>query len=72
MLKITNLVKHYPGGDPANPVVKGIDIHVESGHLVTFLGPSGCGKTTTLRMVAGLEKPSSGTIAIDGQPVYSS
>jgi iron(III) transport system ATP-binding protein len=72
MLKIKNLVKHYAGGDPANPVVKGIDISVEAGHLVTFLGPSGCGKTTTLRMIAGLEKPSSGSISIDNECVYSS
>ncbi|RXZ38700.1 ABC transporter ATP-binding protein [Oxalobacteraceae bacterium CAVE-383] len=72
MLKIKNLIKHYPGGDPANPVVKGIDISVDAGHLVTFLGPSGCGKTTTLRMIAGLEKPSSGSISIDNECVYSS
>jgi iron(III) transport system ATP-binding protein len=72
MLNIKNLIKHYPGGDPANPVVKGIDISVEAGHLVTFLGPSGCGKTTTLRMIAGLEKPSSGSITIDNERVYCS
>jgi iron(III) transport system ATP-binding protein len=72
MLKITNLVKSYPGGDPKNPVVKGIDIRVDAGQLVTLLGPSGCGKTTTLRMVAGLEQPSFGTIEIGGTTVYSS
>src|ERR1700692_4567877 len=72
MLKITNLVKSYPGGDPKNPVVKGIDIRVDAGQLVTLLGPSGCGKTSTLRMVAGLEQPSFGTIEIGGTTVYSS
>lgn len=72
MLKIKNLVKHYPGGDVSNPAVNGIDISVDVGHLVTFLGPSGCGKTTMLRMIAGLEKPSSGSISIDNENVYSS
>jgi iron(III) transport system ATP-binding protein len=72
MLKITNLVKTYAGGDPKNPVVKGIDIQVDAGQLVTLLGPSGCGKTTTLRMIAGLEQPSVGTIEIGGATVYSS
>jgi NitT/TauT family transport system ATP-binding protein len=43
-----------------------IDLHVAPGEVVTLLGPSGCGKTTLLRMIAGLEVPSSGTIAVDG------
>ncbi len=49
--------------------VAGIDLDVEEGQFVTFLGPSGCGKTTTLRMIAGLERNDSGTIAIAGQTV---
>ena len=50
-------------------VVKGIDLHVRSGEFVTLLGPSGSGKTTTLRMVAGLERASGGTIAVGGTPM---
>ena len=50
-------------------VVKSINFEVGSGKLVTLLGPSGCGKTTTLRMVAGLELPTSGEIYISGQEV---
>jgi putative spermidine/putrescine transport system ATP-binding protein len=42
---------------------------IQRGEFVSFLGPSGCGKTTTLRMVAGFESPSSGTIRIDGKDV---
>src|SRR5215510_3650812 len=45
------------------------DLQVERGEFVSFLGPSGCGKTTTLRMIAGFETPTSGTIVIDGQDV---
>jgi iron(III) transport system ATP-binding protein len=49
--------------------VDNIDLHVEAGKLVTLLGPSGCGKTTTLRMIAGLEMASSGTISIGDRDV---
>src|SRR5216683_6505950 len=50
-------------------VVQNFALAVERGEFVSFLGPSGCGKTTTLRMVAGFEQPSSGTIRINGQDV---
>jgi iron(III) transport system ATP-binding protein len=57
-------------GDASSPlVVKGIDLQVPKGTLTTILGPSGCGKTTSLRMIAGLESPTAGTILIDGQDV---
>jgi iron(III) transport system ATP-binding protein len=46
------------------PVVENISFHVNQGELLTLLGPSGCGKTTTLRMIAGLESPDSGEIAL--------
>src|SRR5258706_9981969 len=46
-----------------------IDVAVEQGEFISVVGPSGCGKTTFLRMVAGLEPPTSGTILIDGQPL---
>jgi iron(III) transport system ATP-binding protein len=50
-------------------VVKGVDFRVPKGTLTTILGPSGCGKTTILRMIAGLETPSGGSIHIDGRDV---
>ncbi|MFY1638246.1 ABC transporter ATP-binding protein [Solwaraspora sp. WMMB335] len=49
--------------------VKGISFDIADGELLVILGPSGCGKTSTLRMIAGLETVSSGTISFDGRPV---
>ena len=49
--------------------VREVSFEIEAGHLVTLLGPSGCGKTTTLRMIAGLELPTSGRILIGAQDV---
>jgi len=50
-------------------VVQKFDLNVERGEFVSFLGPSGCGKTTTLRMVAGFEIPTAGSIKIDGKEI---
>ena len=52
--------------------VDNLNLTIEDGAFITLLGPSGCGKTTTLRMIAGLETPTSGEIIIDGQTVFSS
>jgi putative spermidine/putrescine transport system ATP-binding protein len=64
-MSVTNVVKTFG----SNTVVKGFDLAVEKGEFVSFLGPSGCGKTTVLRMIAGFERPTSGTILIDGRDV---
>jgi spermidine/putrescine transport system ATP-binding protein len=60
-LHLSGLSKRYPNGFRA---VKSLDLVVPSGSFFALLGPSGCGKTTTLRMVAGLEVPTEGTITI--------
>jgi spermidine/putrescine transport system ATP-binding protein len=65
-LKLTALTKTYPNGFQA---VKALDLVVPAGSFFALLGPSGCGKTTTLRMVAGLEEPTSGTIEIGNQEI---
>src|SRR5512143_1247688 len=49
--------------------VEHFDLKVEKGEFVSLLGPSGCGKTTTLRMIAGFEYPTSGTVWLDGQDI---
>ena len=49
--------------------VDGLSLSVREGELLTLLGPSGCGKTTTLRLIAGLERPDDGRVRLDGRPV---
>jgi iron(III) transport system ATP-binding protein len=49
-----------------------VSFEVPEGQLFTLLGPSGCGKTTTLRSIAGLEKPTEGVITVSGTAVYNS
>ena len=67
-IEFRQVSKRY-GGKQAPLVVQGIDLVVPQGTLTTLLGPSGCGKTTTLRLIAGLESPSSGRVLIDGVDV---
>ena len=68
-IEFRNVTKRY-GTDASAPLaVKGISFEVPTGTLTTILGPSGCGKTTTLRMIAGLESPTSGQILMGGRDV---
>ncbi|HTJ78378.1 MAG TPA: sn-glycerol-3-phosphate ABC transporter ATP-binding protein UgpC [Rariglobus sp.] len=67
---LDHLVKTYPEKNgPGVKVVHGINLVIKSGEFMVLVGPSGCGKSTTLRMIAGLEEISGGTIAIDGRVV---
>jgi putative spermidine/putrescine transport system ATP-binding protein len=66
-LNLSNISKQF--GDTY--AVQDFNLEVEKGELVSFLGPSGCGKTTTLRMVAGFETPTNGTITLNGADITS-
>src|SRR5207247_10703288 len=72
MVQIELLEKYFGEDKERVHVLKGVSLNVPEGSLYTFLGPSGCGKTTTLRCVAGLERPDGGRISIGGQTVYAS
>ena len=64
-LEISHLTKSFG----ANTVVSDVSLDIEQGKFVCFLGPSGCGKTTLMRIVAGLERPTSGTVRLDGRDI---
>jgi len=66
-VSIENISKSYE-----KPVVQGISLQINHGEFVTLLGPSGCGKTTLLRMIAGLEIPDHGKIAVGKETFFSS
>ena len=70
-VEIKDLVKTYVDdrGRATFTAVKNISLHVENGEFMVLVGPSGCGKSTTLRMIAGLEKITSGTISIGSRVV---
>ncbi len=76
MLTISNLIKTFEkkGKDKGDAVraVDDVSLTVEEGQLFTLLGPSGCGKTTTLRCIAGLERPDSGVITVGDRTLYDS
>jgi spermidine/putrescine transport system ATP-binding protein len=67
IIELINVEKQFADTVAVHP----IRLTVEEGQFLTFLGPSGCGKTTLLRMLAGLEQPSSGEVLIAGRPVTS-
>jgi ABC-type Fe3+/spermidine/putrescine transport system ATPase subunit len=65
LVRLNNITKRYD----STAAVDGVSLEVEQGEFFGLLGPSGCGKTTTLRMIAGLETPDSGTIEFDGRDI---
>jgi putative ABC transport system ATP-binding protein len=67
MLRCASLTKTYPSGGRPLTVLNNITLDVEPGAFVAVLGPSGSGKTTLLGLLAGLDRPTSGTVHLDGE-----
>lgn len=62
IIELVDLTKEYDGTE----ALKGINLYIRQNEFITLLGPSGCGKTTTLRLIGGFEKPTSGTVLFEG------
>jgi NitT/TauT family transport system ATP-binding protein len=70
-LEVRNVTKGFEGNNEGNSVIalENINLSMEEGEFVCFVGPSGCGKTTLLNILAGLDKPTSGDVVLNGQQV---
>ncbi len=66
IIELVDITREFEDGVVA---VDNVNFYVRKGEFITFLGPSGCGKTTTLRMIAGFDKPSSGKILLNGEDI---
>ena len=66
---VSNVDKHYGEGAFTKPVVQDCSFTIERGKLTVMIGPSGCGKSTLIRLLAGFEKPTHGSVKLDDKPI---
>ncbi|WP_018306549.1 ABC transporter ATP-binding protein [Desulfitobacterium hafniense] len=71
ILKTTDLRKYYGEGDTAVRALDGVNLAVAKGEFVAVVGTSGSGKSTLLHLLGGLDRPSGGTVAVDGKEIFS-
>ena len=71
ILRTENLKKYYGEGDTCVKALDGVDFGVEKGEFVSIVGTSGSGKSTLLNMLGGLDRPTSGSVTVDGKNIFS-
>ena len=69
LLKIENVNRVYEDKETTTQVLHDINLEVRRGEFISIIGSSGCGKTTLLRLIAGLDKPQSGTLSLEGEKI---
>jgi putative ABC transport system ATP-binding protein len=69
-LEVRRLTKHLPSGDRMLTILDAVDLTVAPGEFVAVLGPSGSGKSTLLGLMAGLDRPTSGEVLLDGRAIH--
>jgi lipoprotein-releasing system ATP-binding protein len=70
LIQASNIHKTYNSGNKVVQVLKGVNINIEPGKLVSIVGPSGAGKSTLLHILGGLDKPSQGEVIFEGSKIY--
>ncbi|MBO5623417.1 MAG: ABC transporter ATP-binding protein [Butyrivibrio sp.] len=70
-LRVSDLKKTYGKGDTAVEALKGINLSVQKGEFIAIVGTSGSGKSTLLHMLGGLDRPTSGSVSIDGKDIFT-
>ena len=70
-LRVESLAKSFPVEGRREQVLDGVDLSVDAGGFISIIGPSGCGKSTLLNIVAGLDQPETGAVALDGDRTAS-
>ena len=71
ILRVSDLKKTYGKGDTAVEALKGINLSVQKGEFIAIVGTSGSGKSTLLHMLGGLDRPTSGSVSIDGKDIFT-
>ncbi len=70
LIRLEDVVKVYDSGEVPFTALKGVDLTVKRGEFVGLIGKSGSGKTTLINMITGIDRPTSGSVIIDGHPVH--
>jgi putative ABC transport system ATP-binding protein len=70
LIELEGVVKIYRTGKLEYPALRGVDLTIDAGQMVAVVGPSGSGKTTIMNMITGIDRPTQGSVTVDGHPIH--
>jgi putative ABC transport system ATP-binding protein len=71
LIALEGVEKVYRTGKLEYPALRGVDLEIDAGEMVAVVGPSGSGKTTIMNMIAGIDRPTAGSVTVDGQAIHA-
>jgi putative ABC transport system ATP-binding protein len=71
LIRLAALEKVYRAGKLEYAALRGVDLEIDAGEMVAVVGPSGSGKTTIMNMITGIDRPTSGSVVVDGQAIHA-